>query len=208
MLKIFLFIAVIFNTPQPPEPTEKIKNFIAQLGNDDFDTRIQAEEELLNLKYTALKGCLDQVNNSDSEIAFRCQKIVQHYYDSIYKSEKYPSIYFLPEKIRYPLGVKYKIEQGLCVDLETSFDLSLYYFNKARIEWNEKQDPYSRISDLFVRNDDFEANAMRMFIRDLIHQGKSKEYIESILADIKGKKNLANKHPNEYWQEVPGPLSP
>lgn len=208
MLTIIFWFATLFIKAEPPEPTTEIKALIEQMGAENFETRIEAYEKLKNFKYLALKGCLAKSYHDDPEIAYRCRQLVEQYYDSICCPEKYPSIYLLSNKYRFPLGVSYKISKNKYSDLKSPIDLAEFYFDEARELWNQHLDIYLHIEAEIRRQEEIEANAMKLYIRNLIHQGKSKEFITQILTEANNSVNLLPEEETPLWifqKTVAGP---
>jgi hypothetical protein len=224
---IFLILSFLYNSPvdkinkynlsettiiklgeKPPKPTEEVNKLISQLGDDDFDIRNTAHQKLIDMKYQSFKACYENQNNKDFEISFRCQEIVKKYQESVFSIKTYPSIYLLPNKNRFPLGVKYQIsEEKWFTEMNSIVDIGYFYYQRAKSIYNNGLDVYRIIDQHVKRNPEIEANAMKLYVEDMIYFGKTKEEIKAIIDEANNSFNLMNMPLalESYYESIPGP---
>lgn len=206
----FILIIASFNGTMPPQPTEEIKNLITNLGHERYKEREKATQKLIDLKYAALAGCLTNKTNADPEISLRCERIIETYFTRTFQQKKFPSIYLLENSLRFPLGIKYEeMDDNWCTNFETPLDIAVFYVKKAIQQYNQSLDSQQiryggEINCWWVRHEEIESLAMKLFVRDLMYFGINHEQIISILEYASDKDNLyiySTTYPNP-----PGPV--
>ncbi len=242
MFKTFCFLALTMAAqPQPevkgpPPPTDEIKALVKDLGDDSFPTREAASAKLKKLGYKALSACIAAQKDSDLERAARAGRIVEAYYNVYYNGKEKdvppcPSIWMLDEKHRFPKGVKIVKDtdppdanqgqvtgpKGWCKEM-TGYDLSAYYFKKARKKFNDGLKTAQlatgwRVDEGVWINDQIEKDAMRMYIQDQLNQGVDREEVQK-LVNISAKMCVTHKLMHRHYgggspgTVIPGPAVP
>ena len=224
MLYTFMLLLASFGPNPPPAPTDEIRSLIFQLGDDEYAVRENAEEKLKKLKHKAIRGCLNAAACSDSpEIRFRAKIVVNNFYGVFSNDPKnpYPSIYLLNDKIRFPHGITYSVDsendgEGWCKEMIAPLDIAAYYFELARENYNNRLSESQKSNGWKItcwRDDYLEQEATRLFVHDLLYNGKNpkeiKEFLNEAAERIKTHKNLYRHygHPeyNADDEAIPGP---
>lgn len=212
-----------------PAPTPEIKKLVEQLGEDKFVAREKASKKLEELGHKSILACITAQKHEDAEIRLRATQIVKRYFGI---GVELASIWSLPDENRFPLGVEIEKDdeeseamnniiggQGWCKEMRAKSDLGAYYFKKARKQYNAKLTDRDITNGLKAEEDEWlhdqvEQDAMRLYVYDMLFQGKKKE---DLIKDLKKATELSSSHKNMLRHYgagackkkfIPGPLVP
>lgn len=72
-------VGLVVHSHLEPELESRVQNLITQLGDEDYNTRIEADQNLRRIGGAAFKWILLGAKSEDAEVAARCQEILKRY---------------------------------------------------------------------------------------------------------------------------------
>lgn len=135
-----------------------VDNLIVQLGNDSYEVRATAAQQLMEIGHPALEKLKVAKESPDMDTAIAADMIIRHYYLPL----RWPHqpIWYLPKQFRYAGDT----------------DLAEHYYRKALDLERTKGE---LLTDSYWRYDDVELNATRLLFADMLSLG-DKQRVEII----------------------------
>lgn len=200
-----------------------IDNLINQLGDKDYQVREKAKKSIKKLEFKAIDKLKNNFDNKDLEISLSCRYLYDEYFFITDKDGKVPSIWYLDEKIRFPLGYNVIInkKKKICV-LNCKKDISLEYVDKIKPEINfmihheyycteEFCFCFCCCDYCYYRSEKVGIVAMKKYIKDYLASGKDRETLIKIIqkaSDNSKNNDLSYRVKNlnsEYWESYNNP---
>lgn len=168
-----------------------VENLINQLGDDNYQVREKAKEAIKKLEFKSIKKLKENFNNKDIEISLSCKYLYNYYFYLTDKDGEVPSIWYLDEKTRFPLGYNVVVDEKkkICV-LNSKKDISLEYVDKIKPEITMIHEDYCRGEFCFCfcccdycyyRSEKIGIMAMKKYIKDWLSSGKDKQTLKKII---------------------------
>jgi hypothetical protein len=209
-MDVLIYLILFFmgrDCSKPPSP--EVPKLIKQLGDDEWKVRENAQRKLEKMGpeiHTALEETINK--DKDLERRRRCERILPKVMN-VYSDDKdnwCPSIYYLPNTIRFPKGYDYTPQNytdGTQPKFETEMDVAKVYFAKARKIHNKRYG--NKLGNKDWRDDWVEKDAMQLFVRDLRIKGIPEKVCRKMLnwsVDMTKNYSLPYSH-----DDVPGPAT-
>lgn len=172
-MDVLIYLILFFmgvDRSKPPSP--EVPKLIKLLGDDEWKVREAAQHKLEKMGpeiHVALEEAIEK--NKDLEIRKRCQRILPKVLN-VYSDDKdnwCPSIYSLPNAVRFPKGYDMATENNWEGKFTAKVDLGRIYFEKARKQYNKNA--RTPMDDKTWRDQWVEKDAMQLFMRDLRIKG-------------------------------------
>jgi len=174
-MDVLLWLVMFFtgvDRSKPPSP--EVPALIKLLGDDEWKVREDARRKLEKMGPEIHKALEETIaKDKDLERRRRCERILPKVMN-VYSDDKenyLPSIYYLPNTIRFPKGFDYSPQNYNDIDFKAEVDLGKIYFEKARKNYNNKARIGTAIRDDCWRDQWIEKDAMQLFMRDLRIKG-------------------------------------
>lgn len=203
-MELFFYLVLVFlgvDTSKVP-PTPRVIALVEDLGDEVFDKRQKAHEELKKIGMPARRYMEKIVQiDKDLERRRRCEDLIQPMLRVTSSEKEIPNIFTLPNHIRYPFGYKIRICEetkkrlGAHYDyqiVDTPLDLGKVYYDRAN-----KKTTSSTYSNDYVGYE-----ATKLLTEDLIRAGMDKKKITKLL-DVMIERHTTHFHPYNYSNEAP-----
>lgn len=185
-----------------------VDSLINDLGSSDYRIREEASGLLKKAGYSVLPKLIENFDNKDLEISLRCISLYNEYYYLVANDGEVPSIWYLDNSVRFPLGYKVIInkKKKKCV-LECDKDISLEYVDKIKPflkdnilheEWCVGIENcccccgYCFCDYCYYRNKEVGIIAMKNYIKDQLAAGQDKEELRKIIENASRNSKLYN----------------
>lgn len=175
-----------------------VDSLINDLGSSDYHKREEASGLLKKAGFSVLPKLIENFDNTDLEISLRCKSLYNEYYYLVASDGTVPSIWYLDNTARFPLGYKVVInkKKKTCV-LECDKDISLEYVDKIKPilknnllheDWCIGRDDddcccycYCFCDYCYYWDEEVGIIAMREYIKDCLAAGQDKEELRKII---------------------------